>query len=462
MSYDTIIVGLGAAGCTAAATLCKAGKKVLGLEAMNRVGGRVNTVPFSNGVIELGAEWMHGQENSRIYDLAIQNNISVLPQELSFDVYRSDGSISNNETLNDLVTFALGVVEDPPEVPEPLGQYITRRMLEYIKTNHPELESDQDYITEVLHFMDLVINNYESSNSWNDVSTQSRYDELGGHQHMSWHKNGYRTLFEILLNTYNNGPGFPTLDLQLNKEVTSISWPQDPAEDVVVTCKDGSTYRAKNVIVTVSLGVLKERHSSIFTPSLPKEKITAIEKLSIGVVDKIVLSFNKPWWPDTAVFFGFIWRGSEKAKISKEDYWVTRIFGASTPMGSENCLTLWTSGDHAKLVETLPEDVVKRKVMELLRKFMGKDRTIPEPIGILRSTWYSNPFTRGSYSYDNVLTPQYPTARATLASPLLDKSGTPRVLFAGEATDNTHFSTVHGATDTGFREANRLLPQAKL
>lgn len=70
---------------------------------------------------------MHGQQNSRIYDLAIQNNVSVLPQELSFDVYRSDGSLSNNETLNDLVTFALGVVEDPPEVPEPLGQYITRR-----------------------------------------------------------------------------------------------------------------------------------------------------------------------------------------------------------------------------------------------------------------------------------------------------------------------------------------------
>ncbi|CAH0602423.1 unnamed protein product [Chrysodeixis includens] len=461
MSYDTIIVGLGAAGCTAAATLCKAGKKVLGLEAMNRVGGRVNTVPFSNGVIELGAEWMHGQENSRIYDLAIQNNISVLPQELSFDVYRSDGSISNNETLNDLVTFALGVVEDPPEVPEPLGQYITRRMLEYIKTNHPELESDQDYITEVLHFMDLVINNYESSNSWNDVSTQSRYDELGGHQHMSWHKNGYRTLFEILLNTYNNGPGFPTLDLQLNKEVTSISWPQDPAEDVVVTCKDGSTYRAKNVIVTVSLGVLKERHEKLFTPPLPEDKKTAIEKMSIGVVGKVALQFPERFW-QKGFWTTFLWKGEDRQKISENETWITTFNGVSPPMGCDNVLTFWGVGDAAKLVETLPEDVVKRKVMELLRKFMGKDRTIPEPIGILRSTWYSNPFTRGSYSYDNVLTPQYPTARATLASPLLDKSGTPRVLFAGEATDNTHFSTVHGATDTGFREANRLLPQAKL
>lgn len=56
-SYDTIIIGLGAAGCTAASTLSKAGKRVLALEAMDRVGGRVNTVPFGDGVVEVGAEW---------------------------------------------------------------------------------------------------------------------------------------------------------------------------------------------------------------------------------------------------------------------------------------------------------------------------------------------------------------------------------------------------------------------
>lgn len=55
--YDTIIVGMGVAGCTAASVLCKAGKRVLALEAQNRVGGRVNTVLFGSGVVELGAEW---------------------------------------------------------------------------------------------------------------------------------------------------------------------------------------------------------------------------------------------------------------------------------------------------------------------------------------------------------------------------------------------------------------------
>ncbi|XP_049696161.2 possible lysine-specific histone demethylase 1 isoform X2 [Helicoverpa armigera] len=460
-AYDTIIIGMGAAGCTAASTLSKAGKRVLGLEAMDRVGGRVNTVPFGDGVVELGAEWIHGQFPSRVYDLAIQNNVSILPQDLDFDVYRSDGSSGDKQLLNELMTFSLGVVDDPPEVPEPLGQYITKRLMDYIKTNHPALLQDKDFIDNLLEFLDLVIDNYESSNSWNDVSTETRYAELDGHQHMSWHRNGYKTLFQILLNTYNNGPGYPTLDIKLKKEVSQISWPQDPNADVVVTCTDGTTYRAKNVIVTVSLGVLKERHATLFTPGLPQAKITAIDKgLTLGLIGKIILRFPEKFWEEGKQNFYLFW--DKKDKEAMGDDWGRQLVQVSFPMGASNVMTVWTKGDVAKLVETLPEDVVKRKVMELVRRFMGKGKTIPEPIAMLRSSWFSNPYTRGSYTYDNILTPQYPNARATLAEPLLDSSGAPRVLFAGEATDNTHFSTVHGATDTGFREANRLLPTAKL
>ncbi|XP_022833971.1 protein anon-37Cs-like isoform X3 [Spodoptera litura] len=460
-AYDTIIIGMGAAGCTAASTLSKAGKKVLALEAMDRIGGRVNTVPFGDGVVEVGAEWIHGTEQSRVYNLAIQNNVSVLPQDIDFEVYRSDGSIGDKKVLNELLTFSLSVIDDPPETPEPLGQFITRRLKDYMKEKYPALLADQDFIDNLLEFLDLVIDNYESSNSWNEVSTESKYTELGGYQHMSWHRHGYKTLFEILLNTYNNGPGYPNLDIKLKKEVTQIAWPQDPTQDVVVYCKDGSSYRAKNVIVTVSLGVLKERYTTFFVPSLPQDKITPIHTISIGVVAKIILLFDTPWysepnWPE------YLWRGVEKEIISIEDGWVTKVVESSKPMGFSNGMTLWASGDTAKVVETLPEDVVKRKAMELIRRFMGKNRTIPEPIAMLRSSWYSNPYTRGSYTYDNLSTPQYPHARATLAEPLVDSSGAPRVLFAGEATDNTHFSTVHGATDTGFREANRLLTKAKL
>ncbi|CAK1554250.1 unnamed protein product [Leptosia nina] len=456
--YDVIIVGLGCAGVTASTTLVRAGKKVLGLEAMDRIGGRVKTVTFGDGVVEEGAEWIHGTVKSRIFDAAVKHNVPILPQDMVFHALQSDGTQADHKLINDLIEFAFEKVGKPPkDFTGGLGEFITGRVMEYVKQNYPHLVNDKSFLTEFFELMNLYINNHESSNDWNDVSAQSRYTELDGHQHMSWHRHGYKTFFEIMLNTYKNGPGLPNLDIKLNTEVSQIVWPKDGAGDVKVSCADGSTYTANHVIVTVSLGVLKDRHKTLFNPGLPQEKIKAIENTSIGVMDKIIFKFEEPWWPKQCLFFAFLWKPEDKERVPKEDYWTTRIFAASNPMGSRNALTLWTSGDVAKMLETLPENLVKRKCMDLLRKFMGKICVIPEPTGMIRSTWYTNPFTRGSYSYDNRLTLQNPNARTHLAEPLRDKFGCARVLFAGEATDLTHFSAAHGACDSGYREAMRLL-----
>lgn len=55
--YDLIVVGMGGAGCMASAVLNHFDKRVLALEAMERLGGRVHTVPLGDSIVELGAEW---------------------------------------------------------------------------------------------------------------------------------------------------------------------------------------------------------------------------------------------------------------------------------------------------------------------------------------------------------------------------------------------------------------------
>ncbi|XP_032528213.2 spermine oxidase-like isoform X3 [Danaus plexippus] len=458
MKYDTIVIGLGAAGTTAASALAKAGKRVLALEAQDRIGGRVQTVPFGDGVVELGAEWIHGTEPSVVYDSAIDNNVMVLPQDIYLNVYKSDGTPGNSELINELVDYALEMTSNITGPARPLGLYLTDKLNEYIKERHPELVHDREFLSEFLSIMDLIVDNLESSNDWYDVSTLTNYRELGGHQHMSWHRHGYKTFFDILLNTYENGPGWPTLDIKLNKEVKLIKWPRDSSGDVEVTCADGSVFTADNVIVTVSLGVLKERYKTLFVPQLPEDKVTTIEKLSMGVIGKIILSFPQKWWPMDGNFL-FFWSRSDKLKCEN---WLTKILGLTQPKGSNNTITLWTSGDTTRLVEAMPSDVVMKKSMELIRRFMGKVADIPEPTGILMSKWFSNPYTRGSYTYDNLVVTDYPDARATLEAPLRDSTGALKVLFAGEATNSNHFSTVHGASETGLREAKRILPNSKL
>ncbi|CAH0688088.1 unnamed protein product [Chilo suppressalis] len=455
-TYDTIVVGLGASGTAAATTLARAGRRVLGLEAQERIGGRVYTVPFDDGVVEVGAEWIHGQIGSRTYELAVQNNVSIIADETSVGGYRSDGTLLDDNTMNlmkELVEKGMEIAADSPEPPEPLGQYITRKLMQYIEKKHPELLNDKEFLAQFFEYMDLNIDTYEATTSWNDVSTASQSVELEGNQAMSWHRNGYKTLFEILLNTYRNGSGLPTLQYKLNTEVTKITLSEAPNK-VFVTCKDGSTYAADNVIVTPSVAVLKERHATLFSLPLPKDKVDAINNIKMGVESKIMFRYPNRWWGDNG-FFAFLWRTEDKS--GTEDVWVKKIPAVSTPMGASNVLTLWLTGDYAVMAENLPDDEVRAKGMALLRRFLGANITIPEPVEMLRSLWHKNPHVLGSFTYDDVDYPHHVTARADLARPITDEKGVPRILFAGEATHTQQFSTVHGAVDTGYREANRLL-----
>lgn len=52
------IVGAGISGISLAAKLIENGfKNLVILEAENRIGGRVHTVPFGSNVLDLGGQW---------------------------------------------------------------------------------------------------------------------------------------------------------------------------------------------------------------------------------------------------------------------------------------------------------------------------------------------------------------------------------------------------------------------
>jgi len=63
--------------------------------------------------------------------------------------------------------------------------------------------------------------------------------------------------------------------IEFEKVVTTCNY--SSGENVTVTTRDGCEYSASHVIFTGSLGVLKEKHSSMFVPPLPQKKLRAIE-----------------------------------------------------------------------------------------------------------------------------------------------------------------------------------------
>lgn len=65
-----LIIGAGASGIAAATRLYENGlTNIKILEAERRIGGRIHSLPFGGGVIDLGGQWVHGEDGNLVYDM---------------------------------------------------------------------------------------------------------------------------------------------------------------------------------------------------------------------------------------------------------------------------------------------------------------------------------------------------------------------------------------------------------
>lgn len=76
---------------------------------------------------------------------------------------------------------------------------------------------------------------------------------------------------------------------------------------------------------------------------------------------------------------------------------------------------------------------------------------------IFRSKWGTDPHFLGSYSFPSLKGDAIGASASTLAQPILDYDSQPIIQFAGEATHTKYHSTVHGAIETGWCQAQKLI-----
>ena len=65
--------------------------------------------------------------------------------------------------------------------------------------------------------------------------------------------------------------------------------------NAMIECENGQFYYADHIICTIPLGVLKEKHSTLFSPGLPEPKLKSMDKLRFGTVNKIFLQYDQPF-----------------------------------------------------------------------------------------------------------------------------------------------------------------------
>jgi len=465
MSPRIIIIGAGAAGIAAGTKLWELGfKNLLLLEAENRIGGRINTIPFASNVIDLGAQWCHGEEGNVVYNLASPYKLfeSATTKYDKFKFIFSDKQELDQGIGDRLMELAIETVEcykdDICKYRGSLGSFIVKKYQQILRRDENK-DIDPQIAMQFLEFFHKYENSIEASDTWYDTSAQGflHYWDCDGDRLLNWKDKGYKTVLNIMMRKFPD----PSKDLQLeklihfNKTVTGIEWNREPTHgSVLVSCSDGSSHLADHVIVTVSLGVLKAQYLSLFNPALPQLKKNAIQGLTLGTVDKLFLEFKEPFWTKDWQGFSLLWNQSDLHEIrQREDSWIQDIFGFYTVDYQPNTLCGWISGVNARRMELTPKDEALKSIMFVLRKFL---KNVPDPIRFERSTWFTNPHFRGSYSYRSIATDLLNTSAADLASPLPGKSGEPSVCFAGEATSDHYYSTVHGAIESGWREAKRI------
>lgn len=119
-----VIIGAGAAGIAAASKLVENGfEDITILEAEGRLGGRIHSIPFGNAIVDLGAQWCHGEKNNIVYELV--EDLDLLAHSLPDFTCISSGENKYNISHELIETF-METFDDPQEE-IPLGNYILKQ-----------------------------------------------------------------------------------------------------------------------------------------------------------------------------------------------------------------------------------------------------------------------------------------------------------------------------------------------
>ncbi|KAF3550573.1 hypothetical protein DY000_02002363 [Brassica cretica] len=432
-SPSVIVVGSGFAGISAARTLQDASFQVTVLESRDRIGGRVHTDSSFGFPVDLGASWLHG--------VCKENPLAPVIGRLGLPLYRTSG---DNSVLydHDLESYALFDM-DGNQVPQELVREVGvtfKQILEEVKKVRDEEDADmsisqafsivfsrkpelklEGLAHNVLQWYLCRMEGWFAADA-DTISVQCwDQEELlpGGHGLMV---RGYRPV----INTLAKG-----LDIRLNHRVTKIVRQYN---GVKVTTEDGKTFVADAAVIAVPLGVLKSG-TITFEPKLPDWKQEAINQLGVGNMNKIILHFEKVFWPQV-----------ELLGVAAETSYGCSYFLNLHKATGHPVLVYMSAGQLARDIEKMSDEAAASfAVMQLKRIFPDA----MDPVQYLVSRWGSDVNSLGSYSYDVVGKPHDLSER--LRVPV------DNLFFAGEATSSSFAGSVHGAYSSGLMAAEECM-----
>jgi monoamine oxidase len=392
------VIGAGFAGLAAADALRAGGAEVTVLEARDRVGGRVWSVPFGEGaVIERGAEFilpgydsmnalaarfgiplvLKGTPYGRRVPIGAEA-VSQAGLEGAFDRLAAGGA-ANAASAADAIA---GLDLDPP-----LAKLIRTRVA--ISNGHPADDLEASVLDEgASTFGDFDNHTLEGGNM---RLAEALAAELGA-------------------------------SVRLSSPVRRMRWTQD----AVNVATDHDELEADAVVVAIPTAPLAEIE---FDPPLEGAAAAALRAVTYGQNSKLFLRLRSPAPPSAIMSVaGHFWTYTQLGADGRPAPFVTGY-----------------TGTRSAIDDLGGSDGVERWVAALVA--LREDLDLETESAML-SSWHDDPWVRGSYS-----------AR-TLSSPLRDDDLVKPIgplFFAGEHTAGEWHGLMEGALRSGRRAAEQVL-----
>mmetsp|Transcript_7827 Transcript_7827/g.11259 ORF Transcript_7827/g.11259 Transcript_7827/m.11259 type:complete len:463 (-) Transcript_7827:233-1621(-) len=447
VAQDILIIGAGWSGVSAAVSLKKRGVSNFKiLEARDYIGGRSQTsyLPTStNGdiPIDLGSAEIHGVIKNPIKKLADDLQVPHAISPRGTHTYDLDGNIVSQGALDKLEESFMSYMrrrqdddEKDTTLQKGLDDFLKIRSIPKGHSDHLRLQFILD--SEICHEYAASLD--EMSLFWWD--DDSEFDGLEAFMGVAG--GGYGKLIEKFAEPI-------TSHVQLQCKVTRIEYGK--GGNTKVTYADTSSgdsgasvkeIFAKHVLVTLPLGVL-QAGAVKFSPSLPKSKVKAIQKLGNGLLNKCVLHWDgmedkEIFWPKDQTWISRIAEMGDQGKFT--DFHNGYALNGGLPL-----LVGFVTGTRAFSMEKLSDDEIAGEAISSLRKMFGEDK-VPEPTKTMVTRWGSDEFALGGYSFQKLgSTPKHRND--------LEKNVQKQLWFAGEATHSQYPQTTHGALLSGEKAA---------
>ncbi|MFF3246818.1 flavin monoamine oxidase family protein [Streptomyces sp. NPDC002870] len=424
-AYDVIVIGAGFTGVTAARELRAKGKRVLVLEARDRIGGRTWSSSFAGLPVEMGGTWVEatqphiGAELKR-YNIALDEEEPVdrvlLPTPTGPGTFTPDDGFGRIGALLERMFDGSRQYFERPF--QPLYRADLLQSLDKLSLRDRLNQMGLSPAEELLINGQTAVYSGGSS-SWGAFTMLAHWWSLAGWNNQGWNdtqryrmKTGTSGLLNAMLNEAK-----PTV--RLNSPVASVS---DTGSRVYVTLRSGAKYNAPRVVVTVPVNVL----STIkFSPALPAAQTAAADQ-GIGVKNAL-----KIWIHARKGAGRFYGQGAEG--------------GSPIPMmmpykdTPEGVMYVAFSTDPA--LDPTSKTQVKAAVSRL-----GADIDI---IGLHAHDWGRDPYARGGWAFrkPGQLTSLYPAALV----------GSERVVVASGDLAEGWSGFIDGAVESGLRAAQQAL-----